>query len=210
MSHIFCNLSVNGKLSEAVLETPVSTCSWLVHVNGSDKSFVDFGTGIGQFGTSDFTVAFWLQTSEQLRLFDLAGNRTASSNGNFLSIRMTGKHESLSEGVVIAEIDQDENHTNFIGLESNTAGLNDGNWHQIVLVRQSTSLKLYIDGELSDSGSAEGVANIDNDNPFKLGRSLVGNEAKFAPNAKYSDLHVYNVALTCHQVSSLFYSPESC
>lgn len=213
MAEVSCKLSVkgqlssvNGTVSNAVVETPVSNDNWVVHINGSNNSCVDFGTGVGQFGTNDFTVAFWVQTSERHRLFDLVGNRTAGSHGNFLAIRMTGNHESSPWGTVSAEIDQDERGTNYIGVNSQATGLHDGKWHHIAVVRQGTSLKLYIDGAMSASGSASGVANIANNNPFKIGRSLVGFDDKFAPDARYRDLRVFDEALTEIQVSRLLYT----
>jgi hypothetical protein len=38
---------------------------------------------------------------------------------------MTGKHESRPAGIISAEVDQDQNGTNYIGVESKTAGFND-------------------------------------------------------------------------------------
>ena len=200
------NLSIQGTLSNAIVESPPSVGGGVIRINGSNDSFVSFGTKIGQFGTNDFTVAFWLQTTEKYRYFDLAGNRTAGSHGNFLAIRQTGKHESIPEGIVSAEVDQDQNGTNYIGIQSQAKGLNDGNWHHIVVGRKGTSLKLYVDGVLSGCGSGKGVANINNGNPFKLGRSLVGVSDKFAADARYYEFRVYDFALNDDEVLSLFYS----
>jgi len=190
-----------GKLSNAEL---IPSPSPIVHINGSDNSFVEFDKELDQFGTGDFTVAFLINTKEQHRLFDIAGDRTAGSHGNFLAIRMTGNHESLPSGIVTAEIDQDGRGTNYISVRSSATGLNDGNWHEIAVVREEKTLKLYIDGKLSASKTGSGVANIDNNNPFKLGRSLVGYERKFAPDARYEDLCVFDVALTDTEISRLF------
>jgi|GEM_PF-1916036 len=197
---------IDGTLSNATLDTQGPGGNTSVHINGSDNSFVSFGTQIGQFGTNDFTVAFWVQTTEAYRYFDLAGNRAAGSHGNFFCIRMTGKHESRPAGLIGSEVDQDQNGTNYIGVESKTAGFNDGKWHHIAAVRKGTSLKLYIDGVVSGNGSGQGVANIANGNAFKLGRSLVGVHDKFAADARYSDLRVYDTALNDSDISSLFSS----
>ncbi|MEY3867479.1 MAG: hypothetical protein RLZZ338_1370 [Cyanobacteriota bacterium] len=197
---------IDGTMSNATLDAQGPGGRTSVHINGSDNSFVSFGTQIGQFGTNDFTVAFWVQTAETYRYFDLAGNRAAGSHGNFFCIRMTGKHESRPAGLIGSEVDQDQNGTNYIGVESKTAGFNDGKWHHIAAVRKGTSLKLYIDGVVSGNGSGQGVANIANGNAFKLGRSLVGVHDKFAADARYSDLRVYDTALNDSEISSLFSS----
>ncbi|KZL48685.1 hypothetical protein A2T98_16555 [Nodularia spumigena CENA596] len=191
-------------MSNATLDNEGPGGNTAVHINGADNSFVSFGTQIGQFGISDFTLAFWLQTTESHRYFDIAGNRAAGSHGNFFCIRMTGKHESRPGGIIASEVDQDQNGTNYIGVESKTAGFNDGKWHHLAVVRQGTSLKLYIDGVISGNATGNGVANIANGNAFKLGRSLVGVDRKFAPDARYSGLRVYDTALNDSEISSLF------
>ena len=197
---------ISGTLSNATLDNQGPGGNTAVHINGADNSFVSFGTQIGQFGISDFTLAFWVQTTESHRYFDIAGNRAAGSHGNFFCIRMTGKHESRPGGIIASEVDQDQNGTNYIGVESKTAGFNDGKWHHLAVVRQGTSLKLYIDGVISGNATGNGVANIANGNAFKLGRSLVGVDRKFAPNARYSGLCVYDTALNDSDISSLFFS----
>ncbi|WP_231859474.1 tectonin domain-containing protein [Nodularia spumigena] len=191
-------------MSNATLDNEGPGGNTAVHINGSDNSFVSFGTQIGQFGTSDFTLAFWLQTKESYRYFDIAGNRAAGSHGNFFCIRMTGKHESRPGGIIASEVDQDQNGTNYIGVESKTAGFNDGKWHHLAVVRQGKSLKLYIDGVILGNATGNGVANIANGQAFKLGRSLVGVDNKFAPDARYSGLRVYDTALNDSEISSLF------
>ena len=196
--------NVNGILTNAT-RVPNGRVSGgaVVHIDGSSNSFVSFGGGVGQFGTSDFTVALWLKTTEQHRYFDLVGNRTAGSHGNFFCLRMTGKHESVAAGRVSVEVDQDSRGTNYIPADSSITGLNDGNWHHVAAVRQGTSLKLYVDGKLSGQGNGSGVANIANGNPFKLGRSYMGGN-KFSPNAQYDDLCTYDVALSGEEISNLF------
>jgi hypothetical protein len=176
-----------------------------VHLNGSNSSYVSFGKSVGQFGTNDFSVYLEFKTNEKHRLFDIVGNRVACSNGNFLSIRMSGKHETAPEGMVVAEVDEDTSGKNHIGVDSKKVGLNDGNWHALVVVRISKNLSIYIDGDLDNTGkSANGIANINNGNVFKLGRSCVNN-GLFTPNAVYRNLRVYeNRALTKSEIKAMF------
>lgn len=173
-----------------------------IHLDGSESSKVTFPVPAGQFGAENFSVALWLRTRDTLRYYDIVGNRTAGSHGIFFSLRMTGNHETQPPGQITAEIDQ--NGQNYIPINSSKSGYNDGNWHHVTVVRNGASLKLYVDGGPSASGSASGVANVSNNNPFVLGRSLVGVEAKFTPVADYGDLRIYNVALTDAQVQLIF------
>ncbi len=195
---------ISSLISNAVVDNQEHGGKPSVQIDGSDDSYVSFGEKIGQFGIHDFTIAFWVQTLEAYRAFDLVGNRTAGSHGNFVSIRMMGKHESRANGLITAEVDQDENGTNYINVESKTAGFNDGKWHHVAVVRQDKFLRLYVDGVLSGSNTGNGIANIANGNDFKIGRSLIGFYYKFAPKGSFSDLRVYDMALNDTQVSNIF------
>ena len=192
--------AVNGKLNNAYWwDLSKVGCGAAVHLTGADNSYVDFGKSVGQFGKDDFTVAFWIQTTDCSKLFDLVGNRECSGHGNFFSVRMTG------DGVVTAEIDEDSRGTDYILVKSKQCNLNDGNWHHIVVTRCGNTLTLYIDGQCSDTCSARGVANIDNRTPFKLGRSLIDRSIPcFAPNAYFDDLAIYNTALNAYEVKCLY------
>ncbi len=170
-----------------------------VRLTGADNSYVSFGNGIGQFGRDDFTVALWVQTTDCTPLFDLVGNRASSGHGNFFGIRMSG------DGYVTAEIDEDSRGTDYIAVKSSQCGLNDGNWHSIIVTRCGGVLTLYIDGKASDTGSAKGTANINNRNVFKLGRSLVDKKIScFAPDALFDDLAIFDYAMGAFE-AQLFY-----
>ena len=172
-----------------------------VGITGDDNSYVTFGNYIGQFGRDDFTVAFWVQTKDRLDLFDLIGNRQSVGHGNFFAVRMTG------DGYVTAEVDEDVRGNGYIGVKSKQRRLNDGEWHHIAVTRNGGKLALYIDGELSNTGSARSTANIRNRNDFKLGRSLVDKGTrKFAPSALFDDVSIYSDDLTASQVKSLYRS----
>ena len=170
-----------------------------VHITGADNSFVTFGTAVGQFCKEDFTVAFWVQTSDCLELYDLVGNRADPGHGNYFSVRMSG------DGYVTAEVDENSRGTNYIGVRSSCGGLNDGQWHHIAVTRCGTDLNLYIDGELSSTGCARGVANINNNKPFKIGRSMCEpGTCRFAPAALFDDLAIYSCALDACKIKELY------
>ncbi|MFC0515141.1 Hint domain-containing homing endonuclease [Mucilaginibacter angelicae] len=195
--------TINGNLTPSVTrETPGCVGPGALHIDGSNGSYVSFGTSLGQFGTNDFTVALWFKTTETIRLFDLAGNRTDSSDGVFFCIRMTGVHETLPEGVVTIEVD--ENGGNYIYVQSQAQNLNNGQWHHIAAVRQGTHLQLYIDGALNSDAVGGGITNIINGNDFRIGRSLVMDVDRFAPNASFDELYVCETAISADQIIVLY------
>src|ERR1700753_2252025 len=116
----------NAPLTNVNRVSPGYSSSKAVHLDGSNNSYISFGKDIGQFGTRDFTVSFWVNTTETTRLFDLIGNRTASSHGNFFCVRMTGNHESMPHGMVTAEVDEDGSGRNYADVQSASGGLTDG------------------------------------------------------------------------------------
>lgn len=196
---------VNGTLSASVTrEANGPSGLRAVHITGANDSFVSFGAGVGQFGKSDFTVALWVKTSEQLRYFDIVGNRTDGSHGNFFCVRMTGRHESLPAGMFSVEVDQDGGGTNYVWVQSSCAGLNDGAWHHVAASRRGPRLTLYVDGQPCGSAAAGAPADVNNGHELRLGRSLVGVCDVFAPNASFADLQVYDLGLDDQHVWQVY------
>lgn len=194
--------AVNGTYQNIKLGAPGRyAIGGYVELMASQSSAVDFGTGVGQFGSDSFTVMLWFNTKEQQRYFDVVGNRTSPSHGNFFSLRMTGNNPGGNNGQLTAEVDQDGSGTNYAHVESAQTGLNDGRWHHVAVVRAGPSLTLYVDGRLSASTAGKGIANIANNNPFRLGRSLA---TGISPNSYYSDLGVYDEELGAPDIYHIF------
>ena len=169
-----------------------------IALNGSDDSYVSLGRQIGQFGRSDFTVVFGVKIPAIAQKIELLGNRSTGDHGNFFSIRMA------PGGQITAEVDEDSNGKNYIGLEGKEGRLDDGTWHHIAVVRQKNRLSLYVDGNLSKTGTANDVANIANGNEFRIGNPNPGISDGFsAPKAEFEDLRIYNRALSDIQISAL-------
>ncbi|MEL6383405.1 MAG: LamG-like jellyroll fold domain-containing protein [Cyanobacteria bacterium J06626_18] len=158
------------------------------------KPRVVFGNAPGRVGTSDFTVAFGMkvQGTYKQKVLHIIGNRTTSGHGNFFSLRMRNK------GELIFEVDENSKGKNYAVLNSKRP-LKDAKWHHIAIVRQGRSLKLYIDGELSEeSRSKTGIANI----TTKAAMSL-GTRGRKTPVAEYEDIRIYHAALSAADVRDL-------
>jgi len=172
----------------------------VLELQQSPDSYVDFGTGAGQFGTATFTISLWFSTTT-LPLVDIVGNRTSTSHGNFSSLRLAGDNPTVGTGQLVAEADQDANGTNYVAAVSKGPALNDGAWHHVAVVRGGPSLSLYVDGELSGQGVGKGVANIASNNPWRLGRSLATDTS---PSAKFCDLGVYSKELGPEEIYHIY------
>jgi hypothetical protein len=152
----------------------------------------------GTFGTSDFSLSFWMQTysaNEQTVL----GNRVTDSGGNFVSIRMT------PDGTLAVELDQDGAGTNYVAVNT-IAVVNDGALHHVAVVRQGTLLSVYIDGSLDGSSNSAGVTDITNANPLIAGYESTDSLGEgLIPYAGLLDeIGIYNQALTAGEVSAAF------
>ena len=179
--------SINGLIGAGATWVPGRIGNGAIKLNGTANSYVDFGSTVDQFGTNNFTVSFWINTTETSTYFDLLGDRWEGSHGNFLQFRMRGN------GIIVVEIDEDGAGTNYIGLESVGSGYNDGQWHHVAAVRSANTLKLYVDGVMEASGTSSGIANLNNVSPFKLGQSYGG----YLPlNGSFDDIRIYNSVLS--------------
>jgi Laminin G domain. len=137
-----------------------------------------------------------MKTTSSIHYLDVLGDRVEGSHGNFFCIRMKG-----GNGQLVTEIDQN-GHPYYTDAVSNTTGLNDGAWHYIAAVRQGTSLKVYINGNLDVSVTAQGLANLTGSKPFKLGNSYSG----FPPaDIEFKDVRIYNGKALCpKRISEIF------
>ncbi|NEQ42297.1 MAG: hypothetical protein F6K00_01545 [Leptolyngbya sp. SIOISBB] len=163
----------------------------------SRESRLVFGPEVGQFGTSDFTVAFGLKimgTDGQNDL-DIIGTRSMSGHGNWFSLRLEDKGRRLT-----FEVDENSKGKNYAFAKTpRLPNLFDKKWHHITLVRAGRTIEVYLDGVLVAAGAAKtGVANIKRAVDVKL-----GHYTRHTPIAHYEDLRIYHTALTTEQIQAL-------
>ncbi|WP_255203996.1 LamG-like jellyroll fold domain-containing protein [Myxococcus sp. AM011] len=178
--------------SGAVTLSPTQRCDLNAHV--------DFGLAPGQFGTGDFTVSYWLQTTfNSAGTGDLIGNRVAGSAGNFLGARLNG-------GSSLASLEMYENAAgaNGAGVNVSPSPLNNGSWHHVVYTRGGTSLKVYIDGVLVGSSTSAAPTNLTGANSFRIGRRLPTCPSTFfSIPASFDDVRIYSRELTACDVAAV-------
>lgn len=127
------------------------TGGWLDHGN------------VGNFGTSEFTIAFWIRTT--LGSFQaLMGKRSICAPDSFIDVRMRPPRP------LVLELSQDANSTNYISVVPSSS-LHDGVWHHIALTRAATTASVFVDGILEATGTTPGVTNIVNAAPWRSGWS---------------------------------------
>lgn len=162
--------------------------------------FPDFGSNVCVFGTSDFTIDFWIQTTQ-------AGSVTVFSRHawcrdfNVVECR-------LSDGTVSFRLSKNEDDDSTCRVQS-AKTINDGTFHHVAIERRSLDLSIYIDGVLDGLTTAEQVINITTissgvdtaDNPtnaqpdFILGKNLCGANSEGQFVGALDEIEVYNRAL---------------
>lgn len=148
-----------------------------------------------EFGTGDFTVCSWIQTT--------------SSRGE----RVVSKGECFSTGWVLG-------HTNKILIQlqyrpssvliyptSNNSNYNNGNWHFILLKRQSGTIYIYGDGVL-DGNTVSFPYNLTNTSEYMtIGRTRESGGAcdNAFHSGKIDDVRIYNRALSDNEIQTLYH-----
>lgn len=158
---------------------------------------VSFGNAVGNFGTSDFTIDFWIQTRAS-RIQAILEKRPICSSSNFWGIRM------LASGQLIVELDQDHVYTNYIRIDT-VRTVNDGRFHHVAVVREGRTASVYLDGTIDSTGSAAGVTALSNSSDMVSGRSACS--GRFIDFVRFSglldELALYNRALTSGEIQEI-------
>jgi hypothetical protein len=175
------------------------------HLNGSDAK-VDFGTGIGNFGVRDFTLAYWMKTGSHAR------------QQGFLGRRATCDAASTFWEIHIGYVDE-PGHLEFAFVSGgfkppyflhSTRPVNDDQWHHMAWVRQSTSagttiFLLYIDGVLNISNTFPELVDLTNQSALILGQSVCqGFDATTPYDGSVAEMQIFDRALSDREVSIIY------
>ncbi len=166
-----------------------------IHLLKKD-SHINLGKEVGQFGTSDFTVAFGMKniSNHGDGQLDIIGDQTMQGHGNFFSVRLSDKRR------IFFHVDENSKGKHYVKVQTDPLSMvYDRTWFHVAVVRKGRTIKIYIDGVLAaEAESKTGVVNINNNVDVKLGHSRRG-----TPTAQYDDLRIYHAALTTEQIQAL-------
>jgi hypothetical protein len=159
---------------------------------------IDFGNQVGNFGSNDFSVDCWVQTSYNWYGFAL-GKRNSPGHGSFWDL-VDGY------GYLGAELDQDGSGDNYVNLIASIP-ISDGRFHHVALTRQANHTALYVDGSLTSSGVTPGITMISNNGECFAGAAGVpGDQTVVAspfPGA-LDDIRIYHRALTASEIAAIY------
>jgi hypothetical protein len=152
-------------------------------IQGSTSSF--------SFGAGSFSISLWIKTS-------------SPSAGGILTTHDVGSAKYSNVGIYIAGTDYgfaDLDINNGAGSSTNFNGrkLTDNQWHHILVNRQGSTAKLYVDGVLDFTDNL--TQNPNNSTIFIIGSSY--NTAYFT--GSIDDIRVYNRTVTDDEIGFLYH-----
>jgi hypothetical protein len=169
--------------------------------NGADtNAYVDVGdpgSGALDFGSGDITMSAWVNVRSHVSQGSccnfILGKYSAASGaapgyGLFFAsdgLPQVSMHDGTNDGNQIGT-------TNIIGT----------GWHHIVGVRSGTTVTLYVDSVVEDSGSVPGLGSTSNADPLLIGTTVNADERNI--NGAVDDVRIYNRALSAAEVKTIY------
>jgi PKD repeat protein len=162
----------------------------------SDDSYLEAPDNAAAIGTGDFSVAFWINFTDTSSYLHIISNRKSGNHSNFWEI-------TAQQGSCRFEVDQDTSATNY-DLTQASIAINNGQWHHVVATRSATQSRLYIDGMLNNSTTAQGVANIQNVSSIILGNNpYIGHPLSDSFHGMLDSIRIYSRELTAAEIRQL-------
>jgi hypothetical protein len=193
----------NGTLQGGVTFVP-GLVGQAFSFNGANGS-VSFGNTVGNFGTADFTIDFWIKTTSK-RQEGLLGKRPVCGDSSFWDIRLgSGPTSGTPDpGVLGIELDGDEAGTNFNAIRTK-ARVNDGKFHHAAIVRSGATVWVYVDGQLDTSRTTPGVTDLTNEAVLAAGVSTcTGVDGTQFFDGQLDEIEIFDRALTSSEIASIF------
>jgi PKD repeat protein len=155
------------------------------------------------FGTADYTISCWLKTAKtnKMMVWQESGANGSRDNQTWLRIGDNTTSKLLRFDT------EDGGGGNILNYGSGPeSGVGDGNWHNVICVREGGTTRLYIDGEKKGELIKSSAKMVSNSQDFKIG-------AQEGPIGTYKtyftglldDLTIYNKALTDDEVAILYH-----
>ena len=156
--------------------------------------FVDFGTGVGNFGTADFTVDLWVKFN------NLAGEQV-------LIEKFVETFDPSKTGWGITKLPSDElrlygTGTEDIATVSPPGGLAADAWYHIAATRQGDTFRLYFNGD--EIASAMFSPSVDSAASLIIGHRSLPDPRGFFLDGLIDEVEIFNRALSASEIADIF------
>lgn len=197
----------DGTVSGGLTYVPGPAGAQAFQFNGSAAQ-VDFGSSAGNFGARDFTIAYWMKTeSTNPKESFLAKRATCDAEFSFLEIAIGGNGRPAPGIPDLFFTDGGFKDGYYL---PSSRPLNDGRWHHLVWVRQSTSSGtstglVYVDGALDNSTNFPDAIDISNQSPLVLGQDVCQGRDGCRPyTGAAAELQLFSHALTADEILTIY------
>jgi len=185
--------------------TLVNGPTWVSGKTGSALQFdgvndyVNFGAPSAlNLGTGDFTLAAWINPASAMlsttnREFCILGNSQSDwARGAYIEVSTWGGKAFNS-------------YVNGIGMNVAGLTLEAGNWYHVVLTRNSSTMKIYVNGAYTGTRSNAAIAGNATYQDWRVGYPEPG---AYYFNGKIDEAMIYSRALSSDEVELLYTVPN--
>ena len=143
---------------------------------------------MGDFQTSNFTILFWIKSSQQT-IARIISKRAICNQGNYWTV-------GIKYGVVEFVVNGDETGNTNYNLQGQSY-VSDNLCHHVVVVRKGSRMSMIIDGRIASTSLFGTVININNEAPLKVARDVC-TDFGFASayQGEFDDLRIFGCALS--------------
>lgn len=150
-------------------------------------------------GVGSFSLCIWVKTTDTSRRAILYQNSNSVAAGHILAyLNQTGTGFGYSAGNITLTINVSGVYTH--AYTSTPPGFADNNWHFLVLQRDVSTGRMYLDGSaLTLGGSAVGSGTADNGSTYEIGAN---NTLWY--NGSYDEVAFFDYVLSASEISDLY------
>lgn len=219
LAHFPLNANANNLVGDIIEGNIEGALASTDRFSTSDKAFtfdgkddrISFGDVL-DFGSSDFTVSFWVNVSQFTGLIPNTNTRGAwvVSKG----ITKYGTPSRAGYGINALRSESKNVFQFFLGNQNDQSfkveheGFQENTWYHLTVVRSGLEQKLYANGLLVATNALPSQFNIDTNIPLVFGSiEKLGNDAEGTSyfNGKLDDVRFYNRALSDDEISYLYH-----
>ena len=155
------------------------------------NDYLSLSTDIFDFGSNAFSFSGWVKRTS-----------IGDSTNVIFFIQKSGTTPTMQirQNARNIKVDFNVGSTwSFVETTTNPIG-NDTNWHHLAVTKSGTTMSIYFDGVLQDTGTAPATLDAGNDSVF------IGSRAASSQfwNGSIDELAIWNTALTSTQVAEIY------
>jgi len=160
-------------------------------LNAANSDHITINSAVGNFGLSDFTISVWVKRNSSAGYEIFTQRSAAYRNSSWwelgwgsLCINENSAYESIANGNVGDT------------LRNNV-------WYHFVGVRETTTVRFYLNGELLDENTTPQILNINNQTNAEIGCHFLGSPLQCFDGI-IDDIRLYNRALSESEIRLVY------